>query len=162
MTKSAILLCALLAACGPDVRRTGAATDYTVQRMPFIAQSPPYCEVDSRLAMWADCVERCLPRAQVRAVCHKNRELPTNYQLVGNSAEYAYIPTGVSCGDAPTFQVLVLSVENRTSDMLDGGSMGAWIADDLAGCDDPEAEVDILFYEKRPTQTFYTANPVKD
>ena len=63
----------------------------------------------------------------------------------------------MSCGDAPTFQVLVLSVENRTSDMLDGGSMGAWIAEDLAGCDDPEAEVDILFYEKRPTQTFYTA-----
>jgi hypothetical protein len=40
--------------------------------------------------------------------------------------------------------------------------MGAWIADDLAGCDDPEAEVDILFYEKRPTQTFYTANPVRE
>ena len=156
-TSLALLLC--LAACGPDVRRTGAATDYTIQRMPFVAQSPPYCEVDSRLAMWVDCVERCLPRAQVRAVCHKNRELPTNYQLVGDSAQYAYIPTGASCGDTPTFQVLVLSVEDRTSDMLDGGSMGAWVAEDLAGCDDPEAEVDILFYERRPTQVFYTAKP---
>ena len=161
-----LLLCCLGLACGPDLHRTGGAADYSVKRVPPPVASAIYCEPNSPIKPWADCVERCLPLARVSAVCHKNAELPPNYfgelKAVNLAPVLAHIPTGERCGDAPSFRVLVLQPETRTYDMLDGGAMGAWPATDLAGCSAAESEVDPFFYENRVGQVFYVGQVLSE
>ena len=157
-----LLLCCLGLACGPDLHRTGGAVDYTTKRVPPPIVSAIYCEPNSPIKPWADCIERCLPLARVSAVCHKNAELPPNYFGVPEATELAHVPTGDFCGNVPSFRVLNLQPETRTYDMLDGGAMGAWPATDLAGCGIAEPEVDPFFYENRVGQVFYTGQVLSD
>lgn len=157
-----VLLYCLNAACGPDLHRTGGATDYSIRRIPPPIVSAIYCEPNSPIKPWADCVERCLPLARVSVVCHKNAELPPNYFGEPGATNLAHVPTGEFCGDTPSFRVLALQPETRTYDMLDGGAMGAWSAADLAGCSVAEPEVDPFFYENRVRQAFYTGQALSD
>lgn len=166
MTKWLLLCCSLLLACGPDLHRTGGAADYSVKRVPPPVTSAIYCEPNSPIKPWADCVERCLPLARVSAVCHKNAELPPNYfgrlEVTNLAPVLAHIPTGERCGDSPSFRVLILQPETRTYDMLDGGAMGSWVSPDLAGCAVAEPAADPFFYENRVGQIFYTGQVLSE